>query len=100
MAETAGRKNGLAYIFTYLLTWLSGLIVYFTLGQNDKAIKFHAVQAFLLGVIMFIIGFLPLAGWIAIFLLWLYGLYIGWQGSQGKDIEIPIIGPYARSLSK
>jgi uncharacterized membrane protein len=94
------RGNGLAYIFAYLLTWLSGLIVFITVGQNDKRAKFHALQAIFLGVVLFIIGWIPIVGWIIELLGWLYGLYIGYQAYEGKDVEMPVIGTYARQYSK
>ena len=100
MAKKGARKNGIAYIFSYLLTWLSGLIVYFTLGQKDRAIKFHAAQAIILGAATFVLSFVPVVGWVISAVLWLYGLYVGWKGSQGHDMEMPVIGEYAGRLSK
>lgn len=81
-------------------------MIYLTLGQEDSRLKFHAVQAIFLGFVIWIIwyvgGFLPLSGVIRIIalLLWLYGLWLGWQGSKGRDIAAPFIGRYAREYSK
>ena len=99
------KENGLVYIFSYLLTWLSGLIVFITVGQHDKRAKFHALQAIFLGVVMFILGWV--AGFvfafgasILVFLLWIYGLYVGYLAYNGKDTDMPIIGDFARKYSK
>ncbi len=100
MAKQNKKGNGLVYIFTYLLTWLSGIIVFITVGQNDGRAKFHALQAIFLGVVLFVIGWIPIIGWAIGILGWLYGLYIGFMAYQGDDCEIPVIGAYARQYSK
>ncbi len=99
-------NNSIMFILAYLLTWLTGLFVYFTEGQKDKRLKFHAVQAILLGIavtvvywILLIIPFLGLLSSLVLFLGWLYGMYVGWQASMGNDIEIPTIGRYAKQYS-
>ncbi len=105
-AQNTVREDGIAYILTYLLTFLSGIAVYFTLGQKVPQLKFHAVQAIFFGIALLIVaGILHLVssgiiGSIVGFVGWLYGLYVGWQGSIGNDIEIPVIGKYARGYSK
>ncbi len=101
MASKQNKQgNGLVYIFAYLLTWLTGLIVFITVGQNDKRAKFHALQAIFLGVLLFVIGWIPFLGWIIELLGWLYGLYIGYMAYTGQDIEVPVLGAYARQYSK
>ncbi|MDE1866044.1 MAG: hypothetical protein KGH94_05415 [Candidatus Micrarchaeota archaeon] len=98
-AKTASGGQ-LIYLITYLLTWLTGIIVFVTEGQKNKRAKFHAIQAILLGVVIFILAWIPFVGWLIGVLLWLYGLYIGYQaGYQGKDIEFPVIGGFAKSSS-
>lgn len=87
------------YIVTYLLGWLTGILIYITEGQKNKRLKFHAVQAILLGIVATIIGWIPFVGWIVLALIWLYGLYIGWQGMEGKDILVPVLGEWAKKYS-
>jgi uncharacterized membrane protein len=96
----AQGNNAILYIFAYLLTWLSGILMYITVGQTDKRMKFHALQAILLGVVLFIIGWIPILGWIIELLGWLYGLYIGYMAYTGTDIEMPVIGDFAKQYSK
>ncbi len=100
MATSNIRKNGLAYLLVYLFIWLSGLLIYLTLGQSDQRLKFHSVQAIFLGIIIFILSFITVVGAIIAILLWIYGLYIGWAAANGEEIEIPLIGEYARKYSK
>lgn len=100
--QTAHKDTGepLLFLITYVLTWLTGILIFVTAGQKDKRLKFHAIQAVLLGVIMFILAWIPFVGWLIGALLWLYGLYIGYEaGYQGKDILVPVIGEYAKKYS-
>jgi uncharacterized membrane protein len=106
-AKSSGGDNSVLFIFAYFLSWLSGLIVYFTEGQKDKRMKFHAVQAILLGiaatVVAIILGWIPLIGqiiYLLLFLVWLYSLYVGYRAYTGTDISIPVIGDYAKGASK
>lgn len=100
-ANTAkGSDESILYLVTYLLTWLTGILIYITAGQKNKRLKFHAVQAILVGIVIFVLGWIPIIGWIIAILLWLYGMYVGYEGGyQGKDIEVPVIGPFARKYS-
>lgn len=99
--EEKNDDNTLAFV-AYVLTWLTGLIVFII--ANDKAknkdyVKFHAMQAILLGITGFIIGFFTLG--IGGFLVWLYSLYIGFTYAyKGEKYKVPYIGDYAEQYSK
>lgn len=97
-----GEKN-IEYIFVYLFMWLSGIIVFFTIGQKDKRLKFHSLQAIFLGVIAvvldFILVFVPFLGSLVAFLIFIYGMYIAVKAYYGEDIEIPVITDYAAKYS-
>ena len=102
MTQTTHKDTGepLLFLVTYVLTWLTGILIFVTAGQKNKRLKFHAIQAVLLGVIMFILAWIPFVGGFIALLLWLYGLYIGYEGGyQGKDILVPVIGDYAKKYS-
>ena len=104
------QENSIMYVIAYLIPLLTGVIVYVMYG-NDKRLKFHAVQAIILGiailiidVIFYILSFLifpPIfyIGYIIEIILWVYGLYVGYKASLGTDISIKYIGDYASSLS-
>ena len=105
--KTPKKQIEILYLLTYLLTWLTGIIVYITEGQKNKRLKFHAIQAIFLGIAAFVVSFIleftfifSYIGTIISILAWVYGMYIGYMGSKGKDIEIPVIGEYARKYSK
>ncbi len=92
-------SNGIVYIISYLFIWLSGIIVYVTEGQLDKRAKFHALQSIFLGIIIFILAFIPIVDIVAV-ALWVLGIIIGVIAYTGQDIVMPVIGPYAKRYSK
>ncbi|MGC8483882.1 MAG: DUF4870 domain-containing protein [Thermodesulfobium sp.] len=91
------------YIFTYLLSWLSGIIVFVTEGQNDKRMKFHSLQAIFLGIVAivldFVFFFVPFLGPVLAFIIWVYGMYIAVKAYEGEDIKVPVIADYAIKYS-
>ncbi len=96
--QSKAKNQDIIYIFAYLLTWLSGIIV-FLIAQNDSRKKFHGLQALFLGVIAIILWFIPFVGIIDI-LIWLYGMYIGIMAYGGKDVMVPVLGDFAKQYSK
>ncbi|MDE1854940.1 MAG: hypothetical protein KGH57_01295 [Candidatus Micrarchaeota archaeon] len=90
-----GDGKSLLFIVAYVLTWLTGIIVFLAAGGN-KRLKRHAVQAILIGIIMWIVAAVPLIGSILFILLWIYGLYLGYNGYLGKDIAIPVVSDYVK----
>ena len=91
------------YFLAYLLTWITGLVVYFTKAKTDKKARFHSIQAMLLGLLSIIISivilpFFPIA-WVLSFLIWIYGLYIGYRAYSGMPANIPYLSDYAQNHS-
>lgn len=85
--------KGWIYIVAYLFAPLSSIILYLIEKENKK-IKFHAMQSLLLGIVAIVLDFtfiLSIFG----FILWLYGLYVGYKEYTGETIKIPVIGEYA-----
>jgi uncharacterized membrane protein len=105
MAKEANkRENGFWYFIVYIFEWLSGIIAFFTAGKQDKRMRFHAIQAILIGIIALIFSWVlgimsGLLSTIVSLLIWLYCLYLGYNASEGKDIVAPVVGDYAASQS-
>ncbi len=104
MANATNKTNGIWYILIYVFELIGGIIA-FLLSNGDKKIKFHSIQSILLwvslAVIFFILAiFSAMLGGLVVFLLWLYGVYVGYQAGNGVDIEIPVIGSLAKQYSK
>ena len=97
------EKGNIIYIFTYILTWITGLIIFLTEGQKNSRIKFHSLQAVFLGitaiVLDLILFFVPFLGPFLVFLIWVYGMYIAVKAYNGEDVKAPVIGDYAAKYS-
>jgi uncharacterized membrane protein len=94
------RNEKLVYLFTYLLTWVSGLAVFLTVAQTDRRLKFHSLQATMLGLGVFVLIIIPLPLVPLIgFLGWLYGMYVAFRAYEDEDVSMPIIGDYAKEYS-
>ncbi len=97
------NEKRLLLVFAYLLTWLSGVIVFVINGDRDQNIRFHSLQAIFLGIFITIIwigSFLLIPSvriidYLVVFLLYLYGLYVGIQAYSGRSISMPVIGTLA-----
>ena len=93
------EKGNIMYIFTYILSLITGIIVYITEGQKSPRLKFHSIQAIFLGITAIIIDlilfFIPFLGPFLAFLIWVYGMYIAVKAYNGEDIKAPVIGDYA-----
>ncbi|MCX6775620.1 MAG: hypothetical protein NT130_02110 [Candidatus Micrarchaeota archaeon] len=85
--------KGLLYVLIYFFTWLTGIIFYI-IEKDNKKVRFHALQAIFLGVIMMVLGFTIILSILDIF-LWLYGLYIGYKESQGETVRVPYLADFA-----
>ena len=93
-AESKGNDNIMAAL-AYLLGFVSGIIIY--LIEKDKPDKsrfvmFHAMQAIILGVVWFIISFVPFIGQLVIFITWVIMMY---KAYSGEEYHLPVIGDYA-----
>lgn len=92
------------YIIAYVLTIITGIVVLLFKGDEDKRLKMHAMQAIFLGIVMIIIGFifglfLGIVASLINLLIWLYGLYVGFEAYNGRDVEIPVLTDYAKRYS-
>ena len=103
--KSASRQKGsdFTYIIIYILGFLTG-ILFFIISGSDKRKKLHSIQAILLGVAAFIVAFvLGIFLWglstLVLFLIWIYGLYIGYMASTGVDVEIPVITDFAKQYA-
>lgn len=94
------------FIIAYVLEIVTGIIVLLIKADDDKRLKLHSFQAIFLGIVAIVVW--VLLGWIPIIgilgdaiglLIWLYGLYVGFEAYRGNDIIIPYITEYAKRYS-
>ncbi|NYZ76680.1 hypothetical protein H0N98_05540 [Candidatus Micrarchaeota archaeon] len=85
--------KGLLYVLIYFFTWLTG-IIFFVIEKDNKKVRFHALQAIFLGIVMMVLSMTLILSIVSL-LLWIYGLYIGFKQSQGETIRVPYLAEYA-----
>lgn len=105
-----GLTENVAGALAYLLGPITGIIL-LVVEKENRFVRFHAMQSTVLSVVWIIVSFglsfftsVPVLGWIvgmftslvlglAGFILW---LVLMWRAFQGKEWELPIVGPFAR----
>jgi uncharacterized membrane protein len=123
--SSTGLDENIAALLAYIATWVSGLI-FFLIEKDSRFVRFHAMQAILLGgsalVIGIVLWFLWVFGWavslaISDVLGWLVGLVLGllvfvfWiafliafvmcliKAYQKQYFKLPVIGNFAEKFS-
>jgi uncharacterized membrane protein len=114
-STSGGLTPNLAGALSYLLGPVTG-IIFLVLERTNNFVRFHAMQSTVLGVAWIILsialsvlsGIVPVIGWIfgllisivlgiGGFILW---LLLMWNAYQGKEWELPVVGPFARKQLK
>jgi uncharacterized membrane protein len=94
-----GLDPNVAGLLCYVLGWVTGLILIF-LEKENKFVRFHAVQSIVtfgaLTVVIIIINFIPIVGWILAFILWIVLMI---KAYQGQRFNLPWIGGFAEKQS-
>ena len=124
--SSTGLDENIAALLAYLFHWVSGLI-FFLIEKNSRLVRFHAMQALILGGTYFIGGFILLFAWFIVsaiaaqihgllgslvslvlglvLFLFFAGLAIGWiismvKAFQGQYFKLPVIGNFAEKFSQ
>ena len=115
-AAAAGMTDNVASLLCYLVGFITGILFLVMEPYNkNRAIRFHAFQSIFLNVawvavyivlailssvlvavsysMIALIGLLHLVIWLAFLALWIYMMVSAYQG---KQVELPVIGPLAR----
>ena len=90
----------LVAILSYIT--IIGWIIALVLNMNKKTSfgSFHVRQALIVMIAAFVLGFIPVLGWIldiVVFIFWIMGLI---YAIQGKEKVVPIIGPWGQQWFK
>lgn len=88
----------LAYLsFLVLVPWL--------VARRDKFVQFHVRQGLILLVLeaaTWLLGIIPILGWLAIFILWIIWTILSIYGImvvlRGEEKPLPIIGQFAKKI--
>ena len=102
------KKHGnIMAVFAYL--WILIIIPFLTEAKSDPFVKYHLKQGLALlifeiigWVATFILGWIPIIGWLIIWLWWLVSLVLVLVGIMnvvnGHEKELPLIGHYAHNF--
>ncbi len=99
---STGLEENVAGLLCYVLGWISGL-VFILIEKDNKFVRFHALQSIIvfgfITIASFILGFIPLLGYILsvllsllAFVLWIVLMIKAYQGNKYK---IPWAGDIA-----
>jgi len=88
--SSTGLDENVAGLLCYVLGWISGL-VFFLLEQENKFVRFHAIQSILvfgvLNIAGMVLGWIPVIGWVLGvlgFVLWVILMIRAYQGVKFK----------------
>lgn len=99
-ATSSDNERTLAAV-AYILTWVTGLIIYFVAKKEDRYARWHAVQAIGFGiaatVVSIVLSILPIPFMGTIFgLLVIVGIVIlAVKAYQGEKVRLPIVAEIA-----
>lgn len=104
--SSTGMDENVAALLAIFFAPISS-IVFFFIEKESKFVKFHALQSGILGVALFVIytvlGFIPVIGWIILFLLPIpvLVLYVFMlvKAYKGEWFILPIIGKISMEQS-
>ncbi len=123
--SSTGLDENIAALLSYVMTWVTGLI-FFLIEKDSRLVRFHAMQAILLGGTAIVLGVVLWIVWIVlliivaqisdvltmllnlVFVLLLIAFYIGlliaWimcmiKAYQGQYFKLPVFGNFAEKFS-
>ena len=97
-----GIDENIEGVLCYVLGFVTG-IVFLVIEKENKFVRFHAMQStatfIVLYVIVVVIGYIPIIGWIIaplvsllILVLWLLLMY---KAFKGERFKLPVFGDFA-----
>ncbi|MDQ6771664.1 MAG: DUF4870 domain-containing protein [Candidatus Dormibacteraeota bacterium] len=121
MQSTGGIDKKTGAVLSYLLWWITGIIMLFV-GKNDPDVKFHAAQSIvffgsisvidiIVRIIDTVVGSVSLALILGLitFVIWIFGVVV-WiiallraNSGGGQRFDLPLVGgivrPYAEQIA-
>ena len=123
--SSTGLDENIAALLSYVMTWITGLVFFF-IEKSSRLVRFHAMQAILLGGVAAVGGIVLWFAWVILavglskvsevlaglvslvlglllFVFWV-GLMIAWvmcliKAYQGQYFKLPVLGNFAEKFS-
>ena len=100
--STVNSNNVIWIYLSYILGWLFGLVG-LAVVKDDNYVRFHCAQALVFSVaefvIIFVIGMVPILGWVIAPLLgiaaFIYMIVVALKVAKGDNVRIPVCGDFA-----
>ena len=94
-----GLDENIEGALCYLLLWITG-IVFYIMEEDNKFVKFHAMQSILVFLPLTIISwffswFLWWLGWLIGLLIFILWIVLMIKAFQGEKFKLPIVGDIA-----
>jgi uncharacterized membrane protein len=101
--SSTGLDENIAGFFCYLLGFITG-IVFLVVEKKSNFVKFHAKQStitfLILFVISFILGWIPIIGFLVLILSLILWLFLMIKALKGERYMLPIVGKMAEEKKK
>lgn len=124
--SSTGLDENLAAPLSYVATWLSGL-VFFLMEKDSRLVRFHAMQAILLGAAATVGGIVLWVLWVVVTLIlaqiadvlgtlaglvlglvigvYYLAIFVAWvlcliKSYQGQYYKLPVLGNFAEKFSQ
>jgi len=123
--SSTGLDENVAALLSYVMTWVTGLVFFF-IEKDSRLVRFHAMQAILLGGIALVLGIVIWVVWVVlliimaqisdvltmllnlVFMLLMVAFYLGlliaWilcmvKAYQKQYFKLPVLGKFAEQFS-
>ncbi|MFC2067982.1 DUF4870 domain-containing protein [Chloroflexota bacterium] len=101
-STSTGLSENVTGLLCYVLGWVSGL-VFILVEQQNKFVRFHAMQSIIvfvvLMIVMFILNLIPIIGaiigWIISLLALVFWIVLMVKAYQGERFKLPWVGNLA-----
>ena len=123
--SSTGLDENVAALLSYVMTWVTGLVFFF-IEKDSRLVRFHAMQAILLGGAAVVLGIVIWVGWVILLIImaqvsdvltmlvnlvfvllmiaFYLGLLIAWilcmvKAYQNQYFKLPVFGNLAEKFS-
>ena len=111
---STGMEPKIAVLLAYLFSWLGGLII-LLIEKENKFVKFHALQALILGILewaivivfCWILVWIPfvgiiffIIGWLAVVVCYIFAIIAIIKSFQGERYYIPFLRSLVDKFNK